>query len=236
MEAINNVTRRGARKPQSAPAKAQGQRASQVQPISIDASAATLRNLMTEQCKIPTGFATFYEGTASQFGAAGFPVEAIPSDDVDRPLQIDPGGHAYESQVEAWFRRKGAVVELEIHWGMDGPGGCGHPALTEIARMTLVDLSFWTESYGLNSIGEVPTDRLLACGRATDYSLSPDKRFRFTPDFYRALQNMKSMAYTMIRRGEVIPIEPAAQQEESPAGGNVVRLSPRSKAPKSRPL
>lgn len=189
-------------------------RASERVALAIDCSKPALRNLMTEQCRIPSGFATFYEGTRAQFVDAGFPERGLPSPKGRRTkLRLAPGGSCYQSEADAWLTPEGDNVELEIHWTHDGPGGCAHPALTEIARMALIGFSYWTRSPEWQS-NEVPTEKLLE--HETDYDLSPDRRFEYTPGFAQELVTFALGLRGKITRGEIMAIRPKTQVAREP--------------------
>lgn len=194
--------------------KASTDRASARLPIALECSRRALRDLMTEQCRRPGGFATYYSGTAAQFAAAGLP-ERVLTVARRTKLRVAPGGDAYDREVDAWLTPGAPRMELEIHWSDRGPGGCCHPALGESARLTLMTAGSWFEPEDWKS-REAPIGRLLqaAADGVGDYRLSPDRRFQYTPEFKRTLMNMKNWLYEEIRRGEILPldVQPVALQ------------------------
>lgn len=176
---------------------------------------------MTEQCRIPTGFATYYFGTHQQFLNAGFPESALPKPTGKRTkLTIGLGvSCCYQSEADAWFTPSNGNLELEIHWNSSGPGGCGHPALVEAARMMICALSFWTEPREWKS-DEFPVEHLLEIERS-DYKMAPELRWKMTPAFRRELTLLHDTIYHTIRRGEMLPLaaKPAAVVHEDAGDG-----------------
>mgnify|MGYP003393966641 CR=1 FL=1 len=189
-------------------------RASERVALAIDCSKSALRNLMTEQCRTPSGFATFYEDTRAQFVDAGFTERSLPSPKGRRTkFRLAPGGSCYQSEADAWLTPDGDHIELEIHWIHSGPGGCAHPALTEIARMALIGFSYWTHSAEWQS-NEVPTEKLLK--HETDYHLDAGQRFEYTPAFARELTTFGLSFKGAITRGEIMAIRPKPNVEKEP--------------------
>jgi hypothetical protein len=198
-------------------------------PLAIDCSNDKLRNLMTEQCRIAGGFATYYTGTREQFATSGFPERCLTPARRTK-LRIAPGGDCFDAEVDAWITPGAPRMELEIHWSEEGPHGCGHPVLTEISRLTLCTAGKWFEPEDYRS-REVPIGRLLevASRGLSDYSLPPERRFQYTAEFKRRLVDLKHWLYSEIRKGEVMPMEaePAAPVAEPPeeASLDVERLA-----------
>ncbi|NUZ06752.1 hypothetical protein [Piscinibacter koreensis] len=185
-------------------------RASANQPLEIDCAALALRKLMTEQCRMPDGIATYYSGTRAQFMAAGFPERSLPTPKGRRTkLRLAPGGSAYQPQADAWISPdEDGNIELEIHWS-GNLGNCGHLALTEIARTASRAVAGWALPRGWNS-KEVPTDRLFDYPEIVkNYGLPRDRRFKYTPEFLRQLHNLAHTVFLTICAGEVLPIEAA---------------------------
>lgn len=184
--------------------KIKPQRASDRAALPIDCAKHALRDLMTEQCRIPGGFATYYEGTRAQFIEAGFPERTLPGPNGRRTkLRLSPGLSSYQAEADAWLTPADHGLELEIHWSAHGPGGCAHPALTEIARMAMISVAFWSRSSEM-MCREVPTERLLE--RETDYRLSPSRRFEYTPAFASELLDFSLSIKDKITRGELTAI------------------------------
>ena len=199
---------------------AKGLRASARLPLSIDCSKQALRNLMTEQCRIPGGFATFYTGTRTQFMAAGFPEKALPAERRTK-LRLAPGGACYQPDaegVDAWFDPSDRALELEIHWSPKGPGGCCHPALREMGRIATIAARAWVVPSDWQSL-EAPIERLLDNpDLATDYRMAPDLRFQYTKAFKTQVEYLVDCLLTELQSGEIMPLASAAApaMEEAP--------------------
>jgi hypothetical protein len=173
-------------------------RASERLPLPIDCSKNELRNLMTEQCRIRGGFATYYAGSREDFIAAGLPERSLPAPKSRRTkLRIALGWHCCQAEADAWLTPNGATLELEIHWDPSGPGGCGHPALVEMARMMIIDLAYWTGPQYPSL--EVPVDRLLNSKGEVDYTMPAHKRLQYTAAFRDRLRQLHDTLFHTIR-------------------------------------
>jgi len=191
-------------------------RASDRQPVAIDASSNELRALMTEQCRRPEGgFATYYFGSYEQFMSIGLPERVLACGKSTHSFRLAPGGHATSSnqEVDAFLRRRGddGRLELEIHWSDSGPRQCGHPAITEIARMALCGMGYWTQSAEWNS-PEVPTAKLIE-SELTSYDLSPDRHFNWTPQSKSRLLHLRNWLWEEIMRCELVEVNPQSPDD-----------------------
>lgn len=199
-------------------ASAKPLRASQREGLAIDCSARALRDLMTEQSKLGEKWATYYEGSRSDFAAAGFPDDVFP-DGPSREIRIN-------GQV-ANLARKGAVYELEIIWHERSPyyHGANHPALSELARMMSVDASWWL---GFVSDDEIPVHRMAECERASDYRLPASKRFKLARGEKAAMFRYFDLLRHYINNAEILPMAPAAATPPAHRG-NVLPISAASR-------
>lgn len=189
----------------------------------MDVKAAALRDLMTEQSKQDGRWATFYTGTGVELAKAGFPEHRLPRDKKQMKLRIN-GNDAYIQRIDGAF-------ELTLTWDYRGPWylSAEHPALSEIARMLLIDMSNWTGRWNSETREvEVPIDRLVSDGRAVDYRLPASKRFKFGPDFHAEMFNLTGQLYNAIKQAEIMPLEDTtrgAEELEQTSGENVLSLA-----------
>lgn len=187
------------------------QRASEREGIKLEVSRLTERgralgNLMMEQSRTEGCWETFYLGSQAEFVGAGVPEYLFALH--DRPVKFRANSQ------DACIQRKGRTYELTLHWDHLGPAylSAEHPALSELARMIHCDVHYWLTSardYGLDDTLEVPVEKLLADGRATDYRLPENKRFRFAKGFRSQIFSLASALYHAVKNAEIMPMQTA---------------------------
>jgi len=181
---------------------------------------------MTEQCRCKGGWATYYSGDRKELIAMGFPENMFPQSTRRKHLRINGR--------DAYIQRKDAAYELTLYWDHNGPWyfSAEHPALSELARMTIIDFNYWIEPFGMGGRdkeepNEVPTHKLIACEAAVDYRLPANKRFKFSNGLKQQISNLADQIYYAIRTAEIMPIEPATANIDKPQNdrdGNVIYL------------
>jgi hypothetical protein len=188
--------------------------------ISIDLS-GPLRQLMIEQCKDGENHITVYRGTRAELVAAGVPEAAFsaPNFEVETLNVCSTGSTAV---LRGSICSADAGFELEIDWGTVKPySQCSHPAIAELARMLLKEVSSWTRTdyerqipYRATVDLVHPIDRLAADERAVDYKPRPGApRVQLTPEFNEKLREYASCLYSwVLNDGEVVPCTAAAAQ------------------------
>lgn len=167
----------------------------------LEAQGRALGNLMTEACRTPDGWATYYCGTRVELCSAGVPEYLFAAH--KRPVKFRANGHPASLQ-----RRGSNQFELTLHWDHNGPWyhSAEHPALAELARMIHIAISYWM---GDLTDPEVETRKLLACDDATDYRLPAGKCFRFTDEFKMRINSLQSQIYHAIKTAEILPMQAA---------------------------
>ena len=184
------------------------QRASQrVAAVCIDLAERSLRDLMTEQCRSGTSYLTVYRGTRAELVATGVPESAFPVDGNATQFQVRTVNVCCTGQSELLTAEMRAVdvgYELEIDWGTVRPYvQAGHPAVTELARMLLTDISAWTSTdpWSDRDFAQ-PIDMVAADPRTTDYKPSIGAgRFQVSPEFHKLL-GRPSAVKEHLRRSE----------------------------------
>jgi hypothetical protein len=177
--------------------------------------AGDIRDLMTEQCKHGMIFITVYRGTRAQLIEAGVPDAAF----TKRRFQVRNSGHYGDGQemVTGSLRAVDAGFELEIDWRYVNPNwsGAAHRAAVELARMLLIDVTYWTSSKIHGGSLEMPIERLAAHPCATDYKPKPGApRVRVTKQFDDALNSRAMSLFEWIRDNcELVPIEDPTPKE-----------------------
>lgn len=195
------------------------------QAVHINAAHMALKWLMTEQCRTDSGgYVTVYQGTHQELLAAGVPENAFAPDfDIQLTNACCTGDR---ERVTGSMREVNGVFELEIRWGRIRPYMQGsHPALSELARMMLIDMMRWTNDYKTNSM-EQPFSELAADKRATDFKPPAGARkFKVTPEFHKVLRDAASRIYQLVHtEGEILLAEPEREPERPSSRGNVVAL------------
>ena len=190
-------------------------RASEREGITLDCSALTFRDLMTEQSKVGEKWTTYYLGTRSEFAAIGLPDEAFPNDERERRFDING--------QPARMARKGSAFELALSWPDRSPWvhSAGHPATTEIERMIRRSVSYWI---GYLDDDELPTSHLVESEEAVDYRLPASKRFKLARGQKASIHQLAEYLYQIIHNSEVMPV-PAAPTTKPTKRGNVVDIS-----------
>lgn len=207
-----------AKKRSTARKQARPARASEREGFKLDVKSAALRDLMTEQSKMPFGYATYYSGTQAELTKAGIPEYLFPRHDRRVAFRVN--------EQDAFIQRKGSAHELTLHWDHNGPRhyGASHPALAEIARMVWISIYYWLEIGPLDKTNEVPTQKLINCERAEDYRLPPSKRFKFSNGFRESLFGLTSELHREILNAEIMPLEPPKVPYEDSGDENIVSL------------
>lgn len=190
----------------------------------IDAAHSALKGLMTEQRRTGGGYATVYQGTRREFLEAGVPENAFALVIEIQLTNVCCTGD--REVVSGSMREVDGIFELEIQWGHMRPYIQGaHPAITELARMMLIDLMRWTENYVAPDM-EQPFAVLAADRRATDFKPCDDARkFKVTPQFHKVLREAAGNIYQLVHtHGEIMLAEPTPQPEQKRFSGNVVPM------------
>jgi len=199
--------------------------------ISIDLHERSLRDLMIEQCKDGDDFITVYRGSHAQLLKAGVPQAAFPAgaDTVAQFKFHSAGACSTGSQeiMSASMRSTDAGFELEVEWGTIMPYSCAHPAISELARMLLIDLHYWTDD--INTIGgppnlAYPIEAVIDSERATDYKPRPGTpRVQLTPEFHKSLKAEVRHLFDFVHAyGEVVPV--VAEKDVRHVPGSKLRL------------
>jgi hypothetical protein len=199
---VSNSTPKNRRK--SAAVASKPRRASQrAATISIDIYERALRELMIEQCRDGESFITVYRGSRAEFMAAGVPEAAF-------ALSEFPISGKYERELRGSMRATDIGFELEVYWGCKQPRDASHPVIAELARMLLIDASYWTDDFDL--LGDrvdhaLPIKRLIEDKRAEDYKpRAGAQRFQLTPEFHKALKDYARSLFCFVHaHGEVVP-------------------------------
>jgi hypothetical protein len=191
----------------SAPTNQRPRRASQrAGGITIDLRESALRHLMIEQCKDGKKYLTVYRGSRAELVAAGVPEAAFALSQF--PLSTTGYG---QGTLRGSMRATDAGFEMEIDWGYVQPRDCSHPAIAELARMLLKDMSYWTgdESRRWNDPPDLayPVEAVIEDERATDYKPLPGStRVQLTPEFYTRLNSYGMYLFDWVHsEGEVMP-------------------------------
>jgi hypothetical protein len=189
--------------------------------MKLDMSAAALRDLMTEQCKTPTGWATYYTGTRAEMLAAGIPENLLGSQSA--PVEFRANGQ------ECAIGCEGTNYELTIHWHDKSPWyhSAGHPALAEIGRMCRINNRSWlTDPIGLreDDKAEVNVERLCDDPMACDYRLPRYKRFALNPEIRQKLFVIENELAYLWNSAEIFAIDTTPTRAGSSADCNVIPL------------
>lgn len=162
---------------------------------------------MTEQSRVgrgDVGWATFYLGTGPELVAAGIPAYVLPRDNKRHKLRINAR--------ETIIQKKGDRFELMLTWDYNGPWyySATHPALSELARMILIAVSYWTETGERDKhylpTDEVPTKKLLEYQSAVDYRLPAHKRFRFGLGVQGRINALVDQIRSELFHAEIMPL------------------------------
>lgn len=190
--------------------------------LEINTKAHVLRDAMSEQSRTKSGWATYYDLTATQLGDVGIPDSFVPSDIRSRHFQVN-GRPAVLKRVNGGF-------ELMLTWDERGPSfhDSGHPALAELARMIHCGISYWssTDELGPDHLPtkEVPTRKLVDCDAAVDYRLGYERKFQFGPDVQTRIQILQGELYYLIRNAEIMPMRAPEMSRTKEPPGNVVPI------------
>lgn len=207
------ATKRSTARKQARPA-----RASEREGFKLDVKSAALRDMMTEQSRMPFGYATYYSGSQAELTKAGIPEYLFPRHDRRVAFRVN--------EQDAFIQRKGSTHELTLHWDHNGPWyyDASHPALAEIARMVWISIYRWLEIGPLDKTNEVPTQKLINCEGAVDYRLPPSKRFKFSNGFHASLFDLTSELRRRIMNAEIMPLDPPKVPYEDPGDENIVNF------------
>jgi hypothetical protein len=115
--------------------------------------------------------------------------------------------------------------ELEIDWGSVMPYvQCGHPAIHELARLLMLDVTDWFPVAWACRAGdpnipnlEHPLDRLNRDPRSSYECQSNAPRLRVSGEFHEQLRRKASELYNFIHQcAEVLPSEKTRDQRSGP--------------------
>src|SRR6185437_358489 len=117
------------------------------QSICINLTNDALRALLIEQSRDGDDYITVYRGSRTEFNAAGVPEAAFSPAGKGRKFQIKPTWPR-DTILEGATNPIDEGFELEVGWGRIAPSpcGCGHPAITELARIMMIEVSDWAGS------------------------------------------------------------------------------------------
>lgn len=198
-------------------------RASEWEGLQLDVGTEALRDLMTEQSRRAWGWSCFYVGTRAELTHAGIPVDLFPVRNKRTAIRVN-GQSAYLQQ------HPGNTFELELQFtqGLPRQSGATHPALAELARMVLCEVSWWLDSGervdGYRETDEIAVRKLIECKAAVDYRLPSTKRFKFAPGEKERILDLAQAIYLAIQTAEVVPIEPAILATVAPADGKIIDM------------
>jgi hypothetical protein len=202
--------------------------------IKIDQSAIPdrdhLRHLMIIQRSVDGGCETVYRGSKADFVRAGIPAVVL-----DQPTLRT--SYAFRlNRRDAELRRDRDRLELTLQWGSKEPWyhSEAHPALSEVARMVLIDAGAWLHDHAFSNeptYAQVQTDRLLDDGRASDYHQPRGRKYRFDPDQLSMLTTMLLNLNARIQQSDIYLIEePVLQKRRRPRGPSRAKLAEAAKA------
>lgn len=194
-------------------------RASQRAGLSIDLAERALRNLMVEQCISESSHLTVYRGSRAEMLAAGIPEAAFPIDSTEIEFQVQTlscCGTGFRETLHGSMQRFDGGFELEIDWrGISPYVQHSHPAIVELARMMLKDISSWKDGlFGSPDLAHT-MDELALDERATDYKPQAGApRLQITPEFHQKIGQYAMCVYNwVINNAEVLPLSYATAKQ-----------------------
>ncbi len=197
-------------------------RASEREGFKLDVKAEELLDLMTEQSRQPWGWSTFYSGTSAELARAGIPAHLFTRGKSRVMFRAN--------SQDGYIQFKGQHYELELQWDNNGPwyASAAHPALTELARMVLLDIGWWMDggepANGPGQSDEIAVQKLAECDAAVDYRISPAKRFKFAPGYKDGIRTLTRQLHHYIQNAEILPIETPAMRTSAPSDGKVINM------------